>query len=175
MGKIFDVTDVSFLEACRARGGWVMQNDAKLGLVVGVVVVITIAVVFFRKDSAVSAPFSGEAAAAAVGAPKSIPSVPVHALNRPVEGKTVAATTETSAAAGKHHIVREGETLFSLAEQYYGDKSRFITIYQANRGALQTPDTLTAGTDLLIPELSSEQGTTDRTRETKEGQGDQEK
>jgi len=135
-----------------------MQNDAKMGLVVGVIVVIAIAVVFFRKDAGLSAPpFSGETAAAAVGAPKSIPSVPVHALNRPVEAKTTAATIETPAVAVKHHVVKEGETLFSLAEHYYGDKNRFIKIYEANQAALKTPDALPAGTDLVIPDVPGEE------------------
>ncbi len=130
-----------------------MPNDAKMGLVVGLVVVIAIAVIFFRKDSGVAAPYTSEPAAAAVGAPKALPSVPVHALSRPVEGKSVAATTEIAPPADKHHIVREGETLFSLAEQYYGDKSRFVTIYQANRTALKSPDALPVGTDLIIPDV----------------------
>jgi hypothetical protein len=43
-----------------------MPNDAKLGLVVGVGVVIVTSVVFFRKDSAVAPPFSTEMKSAAV-------------------------------------------------------------------------------------------------------------
>ena len=64
------------------------------------------------------------------------------------------------AVLGKHHIVKEGETLFSLAEQYYGDKNRFIKIYDANQATLKTPDALPAGTDLLIPDVPSEGRTT---------------
>jgi hypothetical protein len=45
-----------------------MTNDAKLGLIVGVVVVIVISVVFFRKEPGPSTRQSSEAKAAAVGA-----------------------------------------------------------------------------------------------------------
>src|SRR5260370_42421719 len=42
-----------------ASGGLKMANDAKLGLVVGVGVVIAVAVVFFRRDAAAALPSSG--------------------------------------------------------------------------------------------------------------------
>jgi len=131
-----------------------MPNDAKMGLAIGVVVVIAIAVVFFRKEPGL--PFAGEAAAAVGGASKPAPLTPVQAMNSAVEGKPVSKTTEARPDTGKHHTVKEGDTLFSLAEQYYGDKDKFIAIYQANRGTLKTPDTLSAGTDLVIPELPQE-------------------
>ncbi len=133
-----------------------MQNDAKMGLVIGVIVVIAIAVVFFRKDAGASASYSSEAAAAAVTAPKSISSTPVQAVNRSAEAQIPAGTNETSAVAGKHHIVKDGDTLFSLAEHYYGDKNRFIRIYQANQAALKTPDALPVGADLVIPDVPDE-------------------
>jgi nucleoid-associated protein YgaU len=47
--------------------------------------------------------------------------------------------------------VQEGESLFSLAARYYGDKSKFLDIFQANREALKTPDPLMTGTVLVIP------------------------
>ena len=131
-----------------------MPNDAKMGLAVGVVVVIAIAVVFFRKEPGL--PFAGEAAAAVVGTPKPARPTPIQALNSTVEGKPVSKTVETGTSSGKHHTVKEGDTLFSLAEQYYGDKDKFIAIYQANRSTLKTPDTLSVGTDLVIPELPQE-------------------
>jgi len=131
-----------------------MPNDAKMGLAIGVVVVIAIAVVFFRKEPGL--PFAGEAAAAVGGASKPAPLTPVQVMNSAVEGKPVSKTMEPRAGMGKHHTVKEGDTLFSLAEQYYGDKDKFTTIYQANRLTLKTPDTLSAGTDLVIPELPQE-------------------
>jgi hypothetical protein len=51
-----------------------MPNDAKLGLIVGVAVVIAISVVFFRKPGSLG-PRGAEPAAAAVGA-NSVPARP---------------------------------------------------------------------------------------------------
>jgi hypothetical protein len=45
-----------------------MPNDAKLGLIAGVTIVIVVAVVFFRKEPSASVPRAAEAAAVAVGA-----------------------------------------------------------------------------------------------------------
>jgi hypothetical protein len=52
-----------------------MPNDAKLGLIVGMAVVIAIAVVFFRKAPGLPGPRGGEPAAVAVGA-NSVPANP---------------------------------------------------------------------------------------------------
>jgi nucleoid-associated protein YgaU len=51
----------------------------------------------------------------------------------------------------RRHLVKEGDTLFSLAELYYGDKEKSLAIYQANQEVLKTPERLTPGTILLIP------------------------
>jgi nucleoid-associated protein YgaU len=130
-----------------------MPNDAKLGLVVGVGVVIAIAVIFSRKDIGPGRPLAPEAAAASVGTPNAPPPAPAAGTNRPIKAKSTARTLTPSeeSATDRHHIVREGETLFSLAEQYYGDKEKFIELYQANRDVLKAPDPLVPGTDLVIP------------------------
>jgi hypothetical protein len=61
-----------------------MPNDAKLGLVVGVGLVIAVAVVFFRKDLATATP-TADRAAAAVSRPlpsprAELPPQPVRAI-----------------------------------------------------------------------------------------------
>ena len=49
------------------------------------------------------------------------------------------------------HTVRQGETLASLAERYYGDRSRLEVIWETNQ--LPPNPKLTAGTILKIPEI----------------------
>jgi nucleoid-associated protein YgaU len=137
-----------------------MPKDAKLGLLVGVGVVITIAVVFFRTDGAPSLPFIPEAAAASVNAPQGGSQPPVQSMN--ATGPETPSTPEPVKKAeakptGRHHVVQAGDTLFTLAEHYYGAKDRFVVIFQANRALLNSPDTLTPGTDLVIPDVSDEQ------------------
>ena len=51
----------------------------------------------------------------------------------------------------KTHIVKQGETLSSIAYKYYKDSSRWKVLYDANKNILKTPDTITPGTKLVIP------------------------
>jgi nucleoid-associated protein YgaU len=117
-----------------------MPNDAKLGLIVGVGIVIVVAVVFFRKEPGLGGPT--DAPPAAVGDP-----------SRPVKARPTALHKEAVAEPEtRRHTVKDGDTLFSLAQEYYGDKERFLDIYRANREVLKSPDQLAPGTVLVIPE-----------------------
>ena len=50
------------------------------------------------------------------------------------------------------HRVSSGETLRSIAEQWYGDASAFRTVYAANRDRLTDPDLIVVGQHLRIPQ-----------------------
>ena len=55
-------------------------------------------------------------------------------------------------AAARHHTVARGDTLFSLAQRYYGNRSKWRDIYAANRGVLASENSpLKIGMDLKIP------------------------
>lgn len=129
-----------------------MPNDAKLGLVVGVGLVITVAVLFFRKDLPTGTA-AGDPAPAGIVRPVQ-PSPRPDGLPRTASARPMAQIDDAPAqtAGMRRHVVREGDTLFSLARQYYGDPDRFGVIYQANRGVLQTPESLPVGADLVIPD-----------------------
>ncbi|MCM8762370.1 MAG: LysM peptidoglycan-binding domain-containing protein [Candidatus Omnitrophica bacterium] len=51
----------------------------------------------------------------------------------------------------KTHIVKNGETLSTIASKYYKDSSRWKDIYNANRNILKNPDVITPGLKLVIP------------------------
>jgi tetratricopeptide (TPR) repeat protein len=52
----------------------------------------------------------------------------------------------------RHHAVARGDTLFSLAQRYYGNRSKWRDIYAANRGVLASENSpLKIGMDLKIP------------------------
>jgi tetratricopeptide (TPR) repeat protein len=56
------------------------------------------------------------------------------------------------AASGRHHAVVRGDTLFSLAQKFYGNRSKWRDIYAANRGILSSENApLKIGMDLKIP------------------------
>lgn len=48
--------------------------------------------------------------------------------------------------------MRRGETLSSIAEQWYGDAGRFRDIDNANRNQLNDPDVIFPGQRLRIPQ-----------------------
>src|SRR3954454_24806691 len=116
-----------------------MPNDAKLGLVVGVGLVIAVAVVFFRKE----APVTGAAPGAVQPSPANTPA-PVGLANL---ARTAAQPVSTPAEP-RSHTVQQGETLFGLAQRYYGDGHKYPAIYQVNRNRLESPDQLPPGTVL---------------------------
>jgi nucleoid-associated protein YgaU len=57
----------------------------------------------------------------------------------------------SNAASGHRHVVQRGDTLFSLAQKYYGNRSRWRDIYAANRDQLPAENALRPGMELRIP------------------------
>ncbi len=119
-----------------------MPNDAKLGLVVGVVVVLAVALVFFRKD-----PLEADSATSVRSTPPVTTKPPPP---RPVVARANAHPTAAPTDA-RHHVVREGDTLFRLAQHYYGDGTRFVLISQANQQGDDPEVPLPTGSVLVIP------------------------
>jgi len=127
-----------------------MPNDAKLGLVLGTGLVIIIAVVFCRRYSATAHEQPDRpGAAAAVNPPGMLPTISSRGDSGGVMQST--AGTRPVPARGLQHTVQEGDTLFSLAQNYYKDGSRFVDIYRTNQQVVRTPDRLEPGTVLVIP------------------------
>jgi nucleoid-associated protein YgaU len=48
--------------------------------------------------------------------------------------------------------VGKGDTLFSLAQRYYGNKSRWRDIYAANRDVMKSEGDLRIGMEVKIPQ-----------------------
>jgi nucleoid-associated protein YgaU len=49
------------------------------------------------------------------------------------------------------HTVSAGETLSKLAKQYLGDASRYMELFNANKGTLSDPNMIKVGQKLAIP------------------------
>ncbi len=65
------------------------------------------------------------------------------------EGAVATATAEPSV---RTHTVESGDTLWAIAEKYYGDGNQYPKIFGANRDQLDNPDLIHPGQELKIPE-----------------------
>lgn len=50
------------------------------------------------------------------------------------------------------YTVQSGDTLSSIAQEFYGDPDRFGTIFDADRNVLDDPDEIFPGQELRIPQ-----------------------
>lgn len=126
-----------------------MPNDAKLGLVVGVGLTIAVAVVFFSKDP--NSPPSEPQGRAPVSA--QVPS-PDGVGPRPLQGQTTgrpSGSGNLALIAPRSHVIAPGETLYTIAQHYYGRGDRFTELYRANQKLIPDPDRLPVGQTIIIP------------------------
>lgn len=54
-------------------------------------------------------------------------------------------------SVGRTHTVARGDTLYGIAEEYYGDGGQWRKIYEANRDKLSSPEALKVGMNLSVP------------------------
>jgi immunoglobulin-like protein involved in spore germination/LysM domain-containing protein len=73
----------------------------------------------------------------------------LHAVVRPIVFGRALRDPYTGFAV---HRVTSGETLSSIAEQWYGDPGSFRIIFEANRDQLTDPDVIVPGQQLRIPQ-----------------------
>jgi nucleoid-associated protein YgaU len=130
-----------------------MPNDAKLGLVVGVGLVIVVAVLAFRKDVPPVTPSAIESSARGQAFDDERVSRRVQMV--PVPGPIIGMSgmlAPRSRGGSREHTVQEGDTLFSLAAQYYGDRAKWRALHRANSDRVRGPGRLPRGAVLIIPD-----------------------
>lgn len=84
--------------------------------------------------------------APASGAPQQPAEAPPKAEAQPAAEGPVAAET--------YYVVKEGDTLWKIAEAHYGAGARYMEIFEANRPMLSDPDMIHPGQRLRIPAAS---------------------
>lgn len=52
------------------------------------------------------------------------------------------------------YTVEAGDTLSKISQKFYGDASRYMEIYYANRDKIDDPNQITVGQELTIPPAS---------------------
>lgn len=62
-----------------------------------------------------------------------------------------AAAGSSQPQAGQAYTVQPGDSLSRIAEQFYGDASQYMKIFNANRDKLKDPNTIRVGQELVIP------------------------
>ena len=66
--------------------------------------------------------------------------------------KPAVAAPANQAAGVRQHTVKAGDTLFKLAQQYYGNRAKWRDIYAANRNVMKSETDLKVGIALKIPQ-----------------------
>ena len=86
-----------------------------------------------------------------IGTKLSIPAYTPRAA-RPARSAAATASNPRLPAGARTHRVEDGESLSSIADQYYGRETQWTRIFEANRDMLKgDPDRLRIGMVLAIP------------------------
>ena len=161
-----------------------MRTDVKIGILLGVVLVLAAIAYFMISDkgvktppepavsveppSAESPPEPKEVAAkdvkkietpdTAKGVPAPVVVIPkpaVEIVPKPVEETAAPAVkvTKPEVRQPRYHTVKQGESLYKIAELYYGSgsKENCEVIYNANKKVIRNPDVINLGWRLRIP------------------------
>ncbi|OHB86738.1 MAG: hypothetical protein A3J73_00160, partial [Planctomycetes bacterium RIFCSPHIGHO2_02_FULL_38_41] len=59
---------------------------------------------------------------------------------------------QVSSSKLRMHKVQQNDSLYKIANKYYGDESKWLLIFNANRDKLSDRNSLKIGTELFIPE-----------------------
>jgi len=66
------------------------------------------------------------------------------------------AMTAGASVSGGHgqrsYTVKSGDTLSKISRDFYGDPNQYTKIFNANRGILRDPDSISPGQKLVIPD-----------------------
>jgi nucleoid-associated protein YgaU len=73
-------------------------------------------------------------------------------IQAPAAAAAAAAGGASSAPAARSYTVQPGDNLSKISKQFYGDASKYMKIFEANKDKLADPDKVRAGIELVIPQ-----------------------
>lgn len=85
-------------------------------------------------------PQAMEKAVLMAGNIEGVSEVKADALNAPPQTEAV-----------EFYVIREGDTLWALAQKYYGKGAEYSRIFEANREVIKDPDLIFSGQKIRIP------------------------
>ena len=85
-----------------------------------------------------------------VGAPAPAPAPASEAEAEVATEENVAAEAEPK---GRTYTVQSGDTLWAISNKMYGSGGKYMKIFDANTGLLESPDKIHPGQELVIPNL----------------------
>jgi len=68
-----------------------------------------------------------------------------------MEDKSKATGSGADNPYAQYHVVKKGDTLSKIAQEYYGDAQLYPQIFEANRDILKDPNKIQVGQKLRIP------------------------
>ncbi|MBW8040719.1 MAG: LysM peptidoglycan-binding domain-containing protein [Planctomycetes bacterium] len=130
-----------------------MPKDFKIGMLVGLVVVIGAGLWLSMHPSlSARARITGPENAGAEQEPIGRPSI---APNRPDSPDEIVTDNEQKqpkdAEIPKYHIVQDGETLSGISYKYYGSENQWQKILDTNRNVIKDVKDLRPGMKIIIP------------------------
>ena len=72
-------------------------------------------------------------------------------IQAPAAAAAAAASGAASTPAARTYTVQPGDSLSKISKQFYGDATKYMKIFEANKDKLSDPDKIKAGMNLLIP------------------------
>jgi nucleoid-associated protein YgaU len=64
------------------------------------------------------------------------------------------------------YVVKSGDTLSKIAQEFYGDANRWREIVEANKDQIENPSLIRAGWELEIPGVGEEESKKEPKRDT---------
>lgn len=74
-----------------------------------------------------------------------------------VESGSSSTAPETPASPDQTYVVQSGDTLWAIAERFYGNGGQWPKIHQANLDRIEDPDMIQPGWELSIPAADIEE------------------
>ena len=91
-----------------------------------------------------------------VAVPEPTPAPEPTPTPEPVPGPTpgpIPTPDTPGAAEGRTYTVQPGDSLWKISEEMYGNGSKYMKIFEANKDMLENPDKIFPGQELKIPDL----------------------